>query len=408
MRIHQNPWTNKENTKEIQDEVKNVYSAFATGGIDADGVKLELSDAINTPMAPMAFKRVITEVMQEAIEPILVGTRLLSIIRMDGYSTQINFGTLGAIGPADLAMTEGQEYPEFSIQKGGGTATANIGKYGLAIKVTEEMIKYSQWDVIGLHVRQAARALARNKERLIFNMVNSTGVVVFDNANPSTAEIGRTTGRDLTGAGNGSMTVDDFYDMYAKCLERGFTPDVVLCHPLAWAAFTKDPNMRSIVLQTGSGSWFNGLPQNVYPSMSQAWMQATKLTGNTATNPTAAEREPTQQSKIGFPAMFPFGGLTVIPTAFVPFDPLTKTTSIIMLDSSELGAMVVTEDPTMEEWKDPARDIIKVKMRERFGFVLFNQGHAISVARNVSIEPNALSLPPQAMVTNVPVIVPKP
>lgn len=406
MRIHQTPWTKQE--LDCKDEINDLYTAFNNGGVTPDGMKLSLQDAVNTPMASMSFKRVITEVMQEAIEPILVGSKLLTMIRMDAYGTQINFGTLGAIGPADLSMAEGQEYPEFSIQRGGGTATANIGKHGIAVKITEEMLKFSQWDVMGLHVRQASRALARHKEKLIFNLINNAGVVVFDNANPTTAEIGRTTGRSLTGAGNGSMTVDDFYDMYAKSMERGFTPNVVLCHPLAWAAFVKDPNMRAIVLETGNGSWFNGLPENVYPSLTNAWKEATRQSGIPSSNPTRAEREGTQQSRIGFPVMFPFGGLTVIPTAFVPFDTNTKTTSIIMMDTSEVGAIVVAEDPTMEEWKDPARDIYKLKMRERYGFALFNQGHAISVARNVSIEPNALVLPPTAFVSGLSPIVPKP
>ena len=62
----------------------------------------------------------------------------------------------------------------------------------------------------------------------------------------------------------------------------------------------------------------------------------------------------------------------------------------------------------MEEWKDPARDMVKLKIRERYGFALFNQGHAISVARNISIEPNAIVLPPTATVTNIPPIIPKP
>ena len=407
MRIHQTPWTAEELA--VKDEINSLYTAFNNGGVTSEGLKLTVSDALNTPMAPMSFKRVITEVIQEAIEPILIGSRLLNTIRMDGYGTQVNFGTLGAVGPADLSMAEGQEYPEFSIQKGGGTATANIGKHGIAVKITEEMMKYSQWDVIGLHVRQASRALARHKERLIFNMLNAAGVVVFDNDQPNSSEIGLTTGRDLAGAGNGSMTVDDFYDMYAKSLERGFTPDIVLCHPLAWATFVKDPNMRSIVLDGGGmGGWFNGLPSGVTPSMSAAWKQAGKLTGTPTVNATREEREGTQQSKIGFPSMFPFGGLTVIPSAFVPFDPIAKTTSIIMMDSKEVGAIVISEDPTMEEWKDPARDIHKLKVRERYGFALFNQGMAISVAKNISIEPNCIVLPPQATISGLVAIDQKP
>ena len=407
MRIHQTPWTADELA--VKDEINSLYTAFNNGGVTSEGLKLSVTDALNTPMAPMSFKRVITEVIQEAIEPILIGARLLNTIRMDGYGTQVNFGTLGAVGPADLSMGEGQEYPEFSIQKGGGTATANIGKHGIAVKITEEMLKFSQWDVIGLHVRQASRALARHKERLIFNMINDSGVVVFDNSQPNSSEIGLTTGRDLSGAGNGSMTVDDLYDMYAKSLERGFTPDVVLCHPLAWATFVKDPNMRSIVLDGGGmAGWFNGLPSGVTGSQTAAWKQAGRMSGVPTANATQAEREGTQQSKIGFPSMFPFGGLTVIPSAFVPFDPGSKTTSIIMMDSKEVGAIVISEDPTMEEWKDPARDIHKLKVRERYGFALFNQGMAISVAKNISINPNAIVLPPQATISGLVPIDQKP
>jgi hypothetical protein len=259
-----------------------------------------------------------------------------------------------------------------------------------------------------MHVRQASRALARHKERKIFNMLNSSGVVVFDNNAPSTAEIGRTTGRGLSGAGNGSMTVDDLFDMYAKCLERGFTPDVVLVHPLAWATFVKDPVMREIALNTGmTANWFNGMPSNVYPATSAAWKSVGR-TGPSTSNPSQAEREGTQQSKLVLPQLTPFGGLTVIPTCHVPFDPVNKTTSIIMLDSSEVGALVVAEDPTMMEWDDPARDIKKLKMRERYGLALFNEGHAISVARNISIEPNQIVLPPQATIAGVAPIIQKP
>ncbi len=406
-KIHNTPWTAEE--LQVKDSINEIYGAFHNGGIDSQGCKMRIKDAITTPSAPMAFKRVITEIVQEAIEPVLIGTRLIDSVRVDGYGTTVSFGTLGAIGPADLSMTEGQEYPEFSIQKGGGTATANIGKHGIALKVTEEMMNNSQWDIIGLHIRQASRAMARHKERLIFNMLNSAGVVVFDNLNPTTAEIGRTSGRNLAGTGNGSMTVDDFYDMYAKSLERGFTPDVVLCHPLAWATFVKDPNMRHMVLEGGQGmsKWFNGSPNNVYPSMSNAWKQAGKLTTNTS-NPTKEEREGTQQSTMGFPSMFPFGGITIIPSAHVPYDANARTTSIIMIDTTQTGAIVISEDPTTDEWTDQARDITKIKIRERYGFALYNQGQGISVARNVSIEPNAIVLPPQATISNVAPIVLKP
>ena len=405
-RIQNTPWTAEELS--IKDEIIEMRDTFESSGITSDGARLSISDAISTPNAPMVFKRVITEVVQEAVEPILIGSRLLTRIGFDGYGAQITFGTLGAVGLKDLDMAEGQEYPEFGIQVGSGTTTANIGKSGLALKITEEMIKYSQWDIFGMHLRQGARALARHKEKKIFNMLNNMGVVVFDNANPTQAEIGRTTGRDLTGAGNGSMTADDLFDMYAKTLERGFTPDTVLVHPLAWAMFLKDPNLRQMCLNTGTtANWFQGYSGSLYPNTPSVWKSLGR-TGPSTSNPSKEEREGTQTSTPAMPLLAPFGGLQIIPSAFVPFDPVSKTTSIIMIDSAEVGALVVAEDLTTEEWNDPARDIKKLKLRERYGLAMFNEGQAVSVARNISIEPNQVVLPPQATISNVAQIVQKP
>ena len=68
--------------------------------------------------------------MREAIEPNLIGTSLLQRIDFDGYGVSISFGTLGATAGLALDMAEGQEYPEFSVQHGSGSVTANIGKVG--------------------------------------------------------------------------------------------------------------------------------------------------------------------------------------------------------------------------------------------------------------------------------------
>lgn len=390
----------------IKDSIQEVRHLFATNGINSDGVAMTISDTLATPNMPLAFKRVIEEYVIDAIEPNLIGTSLLQRITLDPYKTEVRFRTYGAMDVGDISMAEGQEYPEFSMTQGGGQVHANIGKYGLAVRITDEMLHNSQWDIIGHHLKKLGQAMARAKEINIFNMINNVGVVVFDNDNPAQSLLGRTTGRDLTGAGNGSFTADDMYDMYASMLERGFTPNVILCHPLAWATFTKDPVMREYALQTGNmSSWFNGLPQaNIGQGkfLPEAWKSFTRMSGDTAFNPTPEERLGTQTSKLSFPSYFPGANIQIIPSPFVPFDADKKTTSIIMLDTTELGAIFVSEEPTVEEWADPARDIRKIKVRERYGLAIFNEGQAISIAKNVSIEPNEIVLPPQATVTNIP------
>jgi len=389
------------NEIKLKDEIKQFRHAFRSGGLTEDGTRLSIEDALATPNAPLMFKRVITEVIQEAIEPVLIGTRLLSRIDFDGYGLKILAGTaLGAIS-GELDLAEGQEYPEVGMNLGGNTVTANIGKSGIAVKVTDEMLRYSQWDVVNMHLRLAGRALARHKEKKIFNMLNDMGVVVFDNVTPSSSEIGRTSGRDVTGAGNGSMTYDDLFDMYTSMQSRGFVPDVVLVHPLAWGMWTKDPVLREFAREKGGGPLFNMYGGMLYPAVPDAWKDVGRYQGPTWGNPTQKEREGTQNSFPNFPIGFPFGGLTIIPTFHVPFDPVAQTTTIMMLDTSELGAVVVAEDPTAEEWDDPARDIKKIKIRERYGLIVFNEGLGISLARNVSIQPNEIVLPPRAVVEGI-------
>lgn len=388
----------------IQDSINEVESILYAGQT-TEGVEATFQDALSVPNFPVAFRAVVTEILQEAVEPVLIGAKLLTKLRFDGIGSTISFTTLGALGSESLDMAEGQEYPEFSLTNGGGQVDARVFKSGLALKVTDEMIKYSQWDVLALHIRQAGHMLARWKEKKIFNVLNSMGYVVFDNKAPAEAEIGRTSGRGLDGAGNGSFTADDMYDMYASLLARGFTPDVILCHPLAWATFVKDPVMREIALQGGGmGNWFTSMPQSVAPLTPATWKSLNKLSGNPPYNATQQERVGTQQSTFQLPGYFPATGLRIMPSPHVPFDAEAKTTSIIMLDSTQTGALVVAEEPTMEQWRDPSVDITKIKIRERYGIALFNQGQAVAVARNVSIEPNEIVLPPQATVTNLPKI----
>ena len=75
-----------------------------------------------------------------------------------------------------------------------------------------------------------------------------------------------------------------------------------------------------------------------------------------------------------------------------------------MLDSRQTGALIVSEELSMDEWVDKSVDITKIKLRERYGLAVYNQGQGIAIAKNVSIEPNEIVLPPQATVSTLPKI----
>jgi hypothetical protein len=87
-----------------------------------------------------------------------------------------------------------------------------------------------------------------HKEEYIFDFITRLGTVVYDNdpnARKPTAAVqpikGVTTGRNYKGELNGSMTVDDIFDIYAAVLLNGFTPDTMLVHPCPKLMWVKDP-----------------------------------------------------------------------------------------------------------------------------------------------------------------------
>jgi hypothetical protein len=372
-----------------------------------DGSRVKLEDALSVPNAPVLMPKVISNIVKEAAEPLLVGTSLLTRINYS-YGLTITFGAVGALQAADIA--EGQEYPERSPTMGGATVTATVGKSGLAVKVTEEMIRYSQFDVIGMMLRKAGQALARHKEVKIFNHIRSLGVVVFDNVTPTASLKGVTTGRDIGGAGNGSVTMDDMFDCYAQVLTAGFTPNTLLMHPLTWIMFVKDPVLRSWALNgVGGGTYFASHTGN--PAMRAPWDSSNQgglgpsagqvITpgDNTASlEPSALTAYPqTLTSAPVLPSYFnvPF---RIVVSPFVPYDPRRKLSDIYMFDSSELGVLIVDEDVTTEEFNDPRVDIRKIKLRERYAIGILNEGLAIAVMKNIHVVANEIALPAQATI----------
>jgi hypothetical protein len=345
----------------------------------------------------------------EAAEPLLIGTSLLTRIASTGGQT-VTLGNLGA-GLTAADIPEGGEYPERQLQMGGATVTASVGKSGLAVSITEEMIARSQFDVIGMHLRKAGQALARHKEVKIFNFIRSIGTTIFDNVSGAASLKGVMTGRNLAGSGNGSVTMDDIFDVYAHILMQGFMPNAMLMHPLTWTMFVKDPTLRMFALANGGGTFFatwtgnpnalapwggNGL--GVSPGQNLVVGPSTASGGGAADGGTASPLTAFSQLMTSAPTLPSYfnAPMAILVSPFVPYDPVKKLTDIYMFDAANLGVLIVEEDVTTEEWTDPARDIRKIKLREKYGIGILNEGHAIGVLKNVHLVPNEIPLPPLA------------
>ena len=402
----------KSLTTEKQDEIlaiaDNIQTAFKTGGFDLSGERISIQDALAYPDSHLAIQKVVTELVQDSIEPNLIGHMLLEqMFTTDRGQRQVTIRTLGALGGYDFTIPEEGEYPEIGLGRGQqNVIQANYGKYGAKLKISEEMLAGSQWNLIDHWIRKTVSALARKKKKKIFTIIDEQGETVFDNANPSSAVIGRTLGRDIYGQGNGSMTTGDLIDMYSHLLMQGYVPNVILVHPLHWAMFAKDPIIREAGLARGDISqWLASQvsPVNPYKYISE-WTSASRAANGDAQRLTKEESNQLLQTKPTLPSYSPLSGLTVIPSPYVPYDETTNTASIIMLDTRNTGVFITNEPLTIDGWDEKANDLKVIKLREKYALALYDQGRAVAIARNVSLEPNEIFNNPQITIENLPVI----
>lgn len=391
---------------EFNDNFDAALATWKSGGFNpAVGTEYTLKDLLATSSAPLWMPKVITKVVLEAAEPLMIGSSLMQKITIKN-GQQIQFSAMGALTAEDIP--EGQEYPTRRIQEGPGSLISLIAtKCGLQVPITEEMVQYSQFQVINMTLRQAGRALARHKEEKIWRLIENQGMITHDNSNPTSSFFGTTTGRSMDGTANGSMAFDDLLESFGLLVDMGFTPNTLIMHPLTWIMFVKDPTMRAMMIASGgSGSWFGpwaGNPSGTnWPWSNMAGLGIASQGGTTqgiSANP-SDPASPTntlnwEQTLASAPKLPLFVNmpLSILVSPFVPYNPRTKTTSIYMCDRNELGAIGEEYGIQTEEWSDPARDIRNVKIREKYGLALLNEGRAIGVMKNVYVKANEVVLP---------------
>lgn len=366
--------------------------------------QMSYTDMIATPNASHWLPVTIETIAREPVEPMLIVPNVLDRINV-APATKISMPSIGAITAADIA--EGEAYPERQLQVAPGMVTANVGKSGVSFKITEEMKQNSMFDVMNLHIRAGRRALDRHKEQKGMAYINAMGVSLYDNINPTTSMFGTCTGRDMQGAGNGSCRMEDLLNAYSHIMMQGFTPNTILLHPLAWSIWIADPMLRGIALNTGNGQWFQQ-----HNMAKQALMNPQSKTGPSSsygqyTSPgNAGSETPTALSNIDqnlksaavVPSYFPYP-LTVLVSPFVQYDIYNQTCDIMLFDSSNLGALAVEYDVQVDEWEDLSVDIMKVKLKEKYGFFMYEAGLGIGVMRNVPIAANEIIFPMQSTIS---------
>ena len=376
-------------------------------GYTEDGIRIEIKDAVATADAPQTLKRVYTEIIQSVVQFEMVGERLIQKVRHDQIGGEsVSFKWIGAGYIPDVRRSEGGEYPEFTLAMGStSTVRAQFQQYGLVVKVTAEQIKYNQWDVIRTHITQAALALGRAKEKLIFEIFNDQGVVVFDNAAPLSSLKGVCTGRDIYGNKNGAITQNDLIDMYSQALANGYVMNTILIHPWAYPIFQKDPILRHQGYITGNPrGYLNSTlsPVNSYKNKTvDTWRKQTRSSNGDAATLTDAEMQLLSTGYQKLPDYSPLSGITIITSHLVPFDPVARTTSIIMLDTESSAILNEQAPMTVDSWDDSAREVTSVRIKESYSIDIIDKGRGVILARNVPLVANEIFNDPHIVINDM-------
>jgi hypothetical protein len=336
-------------SKTIEELLQNVStweSVLAEDGNIDDEHRVTIKEAFASPDAPILFPKVISRTLKEAAEPQLLVTPLLSVVRL-GKGRSLEFPAVNAIQAAEIP--EGQEYPEQALAFA-KQVEGKVSKKGVKVVFTEEVISDSLWDIVGLHVRAAGRAMARYKEQLALSRFADAATIVFDNDDGA---YDSTTGLGSTGAQNDTLTWDDVIDMAAVLMAENHTPTDFIIHPLMWALFAKNAVMYGND-SVPSGRWGMGVG-----------------------------------SKEGVANATAPAGLNVIVSPFVSFTARSGATAaksdVFLIDRNEVGVLLVKDDLSTDEWTDQTRDIRAMKMKERYDIVMVGDGEGITVAKNVDL-----------------------
>lgn len=325
----------------------------------------ELTDFLATPQAKVLIPKVLIGDLERAAEPVYLASKFFKKIKMkSGNATY--FPSIGATKAYDVA--EGQEIPQQTIDwQTSSNNLIKVGKAGVRLQFTQELIDEAEWDIVKIMSEEAGRALARHKEQKAFIQMASHGFKVFDNKMRSSIPEAGTTGRDYEDNLNDTLSIDDLLDMLIALYNNGYTPSDLLVHPLAWVMFSK-----------------NGLTGSL----------------TAMTNKNAKEEAPNASFKIGPESMqgrIPFA-FNVNLSPFAPINKKARTFDMVAVDGNNVGVEIQKSSVKPEEFNDPARDLLNLKLTERYGHGVFDDGKAIVSAKNISL---ARSFPRAQRVKNV-------
>lgn len=350
---------NKKQRESLDPETVNTLSSSLQSALNTKNLKdAKLAEMFTSAKAELLVPQIVVGAVLEGAEPNFLVSSLFETIQYTKGST-IQFPALGELRAGKVR--EGQEYPESEFDMTSyRNMASSIEKFGVAVKFTEEALADANWDIMGYSLRAAGRAMARTKEEQCLHGMLKFAHTVFD-ADSGDADY-QVTGLDGTGTANKTLSIFDFIDLMGTLMYNDHDITDIIMHPLAWMTFLKNS------ITGGYDALFRGY--------GQPWGTSPKALGNVSNPASIVQRV----------LPLPFG-VNIIMTPYAPLDRVNKKFDIIAIDRKNLGIIAQREALTTESFDQPERDVTTVKIKERYGVAIADDGRGIAVAKNLVLAP---------------------
>lgn len=376
------PSVNQKTLDLTEKMIRNIYGDYSKGSAT-------IREALMSTDTVRLIPKVIEGQLREAAEPEYLASKFMNVIHVEGNNSAVYVvPVVGEIFASEV--TEGGHYNEQNLDFNtveNGQLEIRVKKYGLKVTISEEAIQDSSWDIYGINVRKMGRAMARLKEENCFNAFSNHGHILFDNDKREQFPEAGTTGRDADGSYNDTLSVEDFLDLVLALMGNNRVPTDIIMHPLTWVIFARNSMI-------GNGLTFGAFGGNqVHP-----WGATQGTPGfaglSSEEGPQKLIMRPDQvQNRLPVPLAINF-------SPFVRFDKLKKRFDMYCIDCSEVGVIVEREGLSTDDWNDPERDMRMLKVKERYGVGILDNGKGITVARNIAVAPT-YPLPPEVRIQNL-------
>ena len=363
------PSVNQKTLDLTEKMIRNIYGDYSKGSAT-------IREALMSTDTVRLIPKVIEGQLREAAEPEYLASKFMNVIHVEGNNSAVYVvPVVGEIFASEV--TEGGRYNEQNLDFNtveNGQLEIRVKKYGLKVTISEEAIQDSSWDIYGINVRKMGRAMARLKEENCFNAFSNHGHILFDNDKREQFPEAGTTGRDADGSYNDTLSVEDFLDLVLALMGNNRVPTDIIMHPLTWVIFARNSMI-------GNGLTFGAFGGNqVHP-----WGATQGTPGfaglSSEEGPQKLIMRPDQvQNRLPVPLAINF-------SPFVRFDKLKKRFDMYCIDRSEVGVIVEREGLSTDDWNDPERDMRMLKVKERYGVGILDNGKGITLARNNAVAP---------------------